>query len=356
MGLKELKRQLAEDRDRRRQERSQQLRDAYDRWLTDMEQRYPRLAQVRQEERTLLAQLYRSVLSPRAAAERQALQNRVKAIQDEKRVIWKQAGQVKPPPLYQCEKCEDKGWVVEYEDTPNGPQLARQYKCSCLKQEEMDDLFAFSRLPPKYKNASFAALDYSVYDAFASWPEIVVGNDRFTSREYAETIRDDCIGYAKALADGEYLNIVLAGAPGLGKTTIAACFANEVLRAGRVVAYVQALDLWRHRQRRETSDGVGNSLETDPLVSSELLILDDFASGETMTEFRIQEAGYIVNMRMAAQLPTVICTNRSDQELQYIFDDRFMSRIRGEYIWIDFQGPDIRYEIAQRARRLRARS
>ena len=79
----------------------------------------------------------------------------------------------------------------------------------------------------------------------------------------------------------------------------------------------------------------------DALLDCDLLIIDDLGT-EFTTPFSTSAIYNIFNSRLLANKPIILNTNLSLQELEKLYSQRFVSRIVGEAVRLDFFGKDIR--------------
>ncbi|MFH0942448.1 MAG: ATP-binding protein [Chloroflexota bacterium] len=118
--------------------------------------------------------------------------------------------------------------------------------------------------------------------------------------------------------------LVFQGENGCGKTHLAAAIANENLKAGRAVRFVVVPDFLDHlRSTFSPESKVSYDQLFEAVKTAPLLILDDF--GEQSTTAWAQEKLYqVINYRYNAQLPTVITTCLSLEEIARRFSSRFI--------------------------------
>ena len=161
-------------------------------------------------------------------------------------------------------------------------------------------------------------------------------------RKNMERNRDICVDYAYDFNEKSG-NLLLTGAPGLGKTFLSACIARVVSEKGYSVVYDTAGHVFERFEARkfsrEEDDRAAEDVER--ILQCDLLILDDL--GTEMTTAFVQSALYeIVNTRLLAGKSTIINTNLGMTELNQRYLEQVSSRIEGEYQVLIFFGEDIR--------------
>ncbi|MCX8125837.1 MAG: ATP-binding protein [Dehalococcoidia bacterium] len=120
--------------------------------------------------------------------------------------------------------------------------------------------------------------------------------------------------------------LVLQGESGSGKTHLAAAIANYQLEAGRPVLFISVSDLLdRFRAAFSPESKVSYDELFDKVKQAPLLILDGL-EGQSTTTWAQEKLYQLLNYRYNAQLPTVITTRLSLQDLADI-DDRIGSRM-----------------------------
>ena len=166
--------------------------------------------------------------------------------------------------------------------------------------------------------------------------------------EVAERNFDTCRDYANQFSPRSG-NLLLFGAPGLGKTFLSACIARIVSESGHSVVYDTASHIFGQFEsakfRRDEDDG--SDADVTRYLDCDLLIMDDL--GTEMTTAFVQSALYqIVNSRLARGKKTIINTNLRLEEIGQRYGAQIRSRLEGEYELLPFIGEDIRKLKRQR--------
>lgn len=137
-------------------------------------------------------------------------------------------------------------------------------------------------------------------------------------------------------------SLFLLGKTGVGKTHISLSIAKKVAEQGFTVAYGSLINYLRIIEKEQF--GRAENTETDTvqtLIGADLLILDDLGS-EFRTSFSESALYNIINSRINLELPTIISSNLTADELQKNYNDRIISRIFGIFTTLMFVGEDIR--------------
>lgn len=131
--------------------------------------------------------------------------------------------------------------------------------------------------------------------------------------------------------------------PGLGKTFLSSCIANELIQLGKTVLYQTApimLDQIIDAKFNKKSSNLLNEIN-----NVDLLIIDDLGT-ESKNSVTTTELFNIINSRLLNQnnkiTKTIISTNYDLKQLYNIYEERLLSRIIGNYNACYFFGDDIR--------------
>ena len=240
------------------------------------------------------------------------------ALEEERRQILVNNG-IKEP-TYDCEKCQDTGYV------------GGKY-CDCIKDKATRRYInELSKTIPIVKSR-FENFNLGYYQDV----ETENGNPQKRMTEILKL----CLNYADNFNPQESESLLFIGNTGLGKTHLSLAIAYELLVKGYDVIYGSAYNLFSAMEAEHFSEHTDISYLR--AVGCDLLIIDDLG-GEFVSPY-IQSLVYnIINTRLLAHKPTIINTNLSMSEINRIYTPRVASRLLGEYTAKRFLGSDIRQQ------------
>lgn len=219
---------------------------------------------------------------------------------------------------YFCNKCKDEGFV-------NG------VRCECMKK--LLDRYAIDEISEgcHIKTHDFSEFRLEYYD--------VRSDNGYSPREKMSQVYNYCKSYAENFPK-DNSSLFFYGKTGLGKTFLSSCIAQEVIHKGHSVLFGSISEFLRAVENEHFNRAEGDTMSA--LMNCELLILDDLGS-EFRTPFNESAVYSIINGRLNMDMPTIVSTNLSLQELDQIYNERIVSRLTGCYSPILFIGRDIRH-------------
>ena len=217
---------------------------------------------------------------------------------------------------YKCEKCLDTGYVDNE-------------KCDCYKKLESELIIDESNLKEWLKKNNFSCLSREQYQG----EEL----DKFN-----EAV-DTCHKFVNKF-DEDYYNLLFCGNVGTGKSFLAGCIVNELLKRSCKVLFINAIQLFQ-----TISSNIYDRDKTllieykQKLYNYDLLVIDDLGT-ELTNEFVRSELFDIINERILRQKALIITTNYSMTELLERYQERIFSRIEKDFIPIKLSCRNIRYQ------------
>ena len=209
--------------------------------------------------------------------------------------------------------------------------------CSCLKK-----YYAQEQIRELSRMLDIGSQSFDTFEL--DWYSPDRGSLPRSPRENAQRNLNLCRDFAARFRPGRE-NLLLFGAPGLGKTFLSACIARSVSEQGFSVVYDTAGNIFSQFETRKfqrDTQGVQEARdETRRYLTCDLLILDDLGS-ELTTQF-VQSALYeLLNTRLVGEKHTVISSNLTMEEAARRYSPQIASRLIGEYHVLHFFGDDIR--------------
>lgn len=244
-----------------------------------------------------------------------SLQKELDLLRAEKERLLQEAGY--PPDYlemhYACPDCRDTGYVG-------------RKKCRCFQKEEIRLLYSSSRLEDILAKENFSTLSMDVYDEEqrAAMPAVLN-----VCRDFVDTFPD------------AFKNLHFYGPVGTGKTFLSNCIAKELLDRGYSVIYFTAFRFFEQFSGFGNGEPGGRAAYQEPLLESDLLILDDIGT-ELANTFTVSRLFQILNERALRRRSTILSTNLSPKDFRDIYSERVFSRITSSYTLVKFIGSDIR--------------
>ncbi len=264
----------------------------------------PRLEDIERELREASANMIFAVArreNPKAACD-EAEQKREMLLSERKHLLEEQGLPEDYLELgYACDACKDTGFVQK-----NGAKSP----CTCLVRKRLMMARATSGVQ---EDERFENSDSSVFR----------DEKQLAQMHKAQEI---CMKYAQECPNPAHLNLVLMGAPGLGKTYLVNCIANRVLELGECLS-VKKVTAYNLVQGILTSIKGGDTDVAAPYVNAELLLIDDLGTEPMMNNITIEYLFSILNERQSAKKATVIATNLTLGDIQERYGERFFSRM-----------------------------
>ena len=247
------------------------------------------------------------------------------SLQRKKRQLLKEAGfpedyiDIK----YDCDKCQDTGYVGVY-------------MCDCMKKALVREAYNSSGLGKVLSTQTFDNFDLSFYSDQSD-------NTCPSERDIMANILEKSKQY---VADfglvGKESNLLFAGTTGLGKTHITTAIAKGVIDKGFDVVYDSSQNIMRafEQQRFEKDEYASN--DVNRYFECDLLIIDDLGT-EFKNSFTQSVLYNLLNTRINAGKCMIVSTNLDDTaSLLKSFDERVTSRLIGAFKFYRFAGKDIR--------------
>lgn len=197
-------------------------------------------------------------------------------------------------PHYTCPVCRDTG---VYEGR----------MCSCVGQLLIDKSFSGSGL-----NAG---------ESFEAFRHDLIADPK--EHRASERIFAFCREYAGSFPENDQPDMLLIGAPGVGKTYLLNCIGGEVLKNGHSV-----LKLTANRLVNRVMESIRDySAERPDFTIPELLLIDDLGTEPLIPNVTIETLLSLICERQDLGRATIIASNKDTATLASEYGDRIMSRL-----------------------------
>lgn len=154
-----------------------------------------------------------------------------------------------------------------------------------------------------------------------------------------------CRAYAEDFADAlrTGASLVLSGAPGTGKSHLAASVMLRVMAEGQTVQYVTCMDMIRSIRGtwRKDSERTEGSVLHELGEKLDLLVIDEIGvqygtEGEQTVVFDV------LDRRYREMRPTILISNAGKEQFREYVGDRVYDRLREVAKWVPFDWPSYR--------------
>ncbi len=162
-------------------------------------------------------------------------------------------------------------------------------------------------------------------------------------RRLLNMARRACEDFADHFPDTRFVNLLLSGSGGLGKTFLLNCVYERVISRGHSAVRITAFRMFEAMRRRCFAQD-GGDVSFDRLLDAPLLLIDDLGSEPMMKNITVEYLFTLLNERLAAGRHTLIATNLSPVQLKERYGERVSSRLldRSKGLLIQLEGKDLR--------------
>ena len=150
--------------------------------------------------------------------------------------------------------------------------------------------------------------------------------------------------YAEDFSPGITKGLIFQGRAGSGKTSLVAAIAHEIIEQKMIpIRFIEAFDLLLNIRKAYSTKTCEELDLIEKFSKCQLLVIDDLGT-EKNTDW-VQQIFYkIINDRYKLELPTIITTNLTLEELEKRLDERVTSRIVEMCKLVKM--PDINYRLS----------
>ena len=226
--------------------------------------------------------------------------------------------------IYSCPLCKDTGFV-------NGN------KCECFKSIAARQIYSNPAYMMADKTADFKYFREDYYKDNTPNGSDDAGKNALDAYSKLKNMADNF--------DTQARNFLIYGGVGVGKTFLASCLANALIKDGRSVVFLTAFRFFdifeKYTFRRDEADESTSIPSTEPLFDCDLLVIDDIGT-EVSNSFTTSKLFGCLNERILHNKATVISTNLSLDLIRATYSDRIFSRLVGSYSILNLVGEDVR--------------
>lgn len=285
----------------------------------------PEIARLREESAGLALKTMRAMVNMKTQEERvaaaESMKKRGVSINREIRVLLKRASLPENTLelQYRCNLCRDTGYVGE----------APSRFCDCFEKR--------LRLR-QFEDDSMVRMDEQTFDTFDE-NFIPEANGQ---RRRTVLAKMQCEEYANDFPKGEYLNLLLTGEGGLGKTFLLNAIFERVISRGYSAVRTTAFHMFEAMRQQHFGNVEDHEFQT--LIEAPLLLIDDLGTEPMMRNITLEYLFALLNERMAKRRHTVIATNFTPVQLNERYGERVASRLldRMRTGTVRFEGKDLR--------------
>jgi len=212
-----------------------------------------------------------------------------------------------------CNVCGDRGIYI---------MAGTAVPCNCMRQRALGNRLKTAQLTESMRRQTFARFQLHYYSR-----EQADGGRSY--RETAQLALGAAHAFVERVKSGPTAEgLLFTGRVGTGKTFLACCIANALLEAGVQVLFLVVPDyLDRIRSTYDLERPEYTELDlTEAAKWAPVLIMDDLGAHH-YTEWGRQKLYSLVNHRLNHQLPVVVTTNVSLEDLEEYLGERTTSRL-----------------------------
>lgn len=216
-------------------------------------------------------------------------------------------------PHYSCYECKDTGI--------NGSEF-----CRCFYKKLNKEVI--NNLGIKVDNShTFSNADFKLFD----------------NPQQMKTIYTKLESWCNNLPNTKYKNLMLSGAPGVGKTYLIESMCNNLINRNMYINYYTSFALSDLFLKYRTSFNENKAGMLDGILNCDVLIIDDFGSEPNIKN--TEEYFYLVfNERLAKNKSTIITTNLNLEQILVRYGERTFSRLcnKANSLTIKIDNSDLR--------------
>lgn len=289
----------------------------------------PELSRLEEARLSLIREQYRGFFQESGKEERQ---KKLAQLTREKKELLARHGYEEADllPRYHCPLCRDTG-------------LGEEGECACYG-EILNSLTGSQSLSAR--GASFDDFSLDWYDDKKPLPAF---GDR-TERRLMEMNLEAARRFV-ARFDTEKGNLFMTGPVGTGKTLLCRILSEEIRKKGYEVCLLTAQEFFDAAEEKLFDREGGASFSMEQINRAALLVIDDLGTEFTSRRLAQNALFTLINERKLKGQATIISSNLGLGEIGDLYLPRVLSRLAGDYMQLEFVGPDLRLMQKKKAMR-----
>ncbi len=210
---------------------------------------------------------------------------------------------------YKCKKCKDTGIIGEE-------------KCKCYKQN----------------------LTNLILKELKITKPTTINIDKVIAPKGLESEYKTLKLYSEKFPNTKFLNIIIGGKTGAGKTYVANYISQIIATRGYTTLFLTSTDLNNIFIKMHIND-YEKSVYFDILSSVDLLVIDDIGTEPIYNNITLEYLNSLISSRLNKNKPFIITTNLSPIEIKERYTERFFSRIydKSKSVYFEFNTRDLRF-------------
>lgn len=205
--------------------------------------------------------------------------------------------------------------LTDYQRALDEERSAEQRAADAVaeKQAEIAARLGYAAIPPRFADQTFDTFPGTTAEAKATCNLL---------RSYANTFR--------SINRPAGISILLLGGTGTGKTGLAICVANTIIRTqGMTAAYMKAYGAVRHQRDTWGRKGKTELEALQDLIDPDLLVLDEVGSS-VGTAAEMAMLFEVIDGRYSDKKPTILVSNLALPELRSFLGSRILDRFNDD--------------------------
>lgn len=207
---------------------------------------------------------------------------------------------------YECADCKDTGFAGEGSKT----------FCHCLTNRLAKSMISSQNLNVQ---ATFENFDESIFP-----DKNKIDSEGRSQKEHILHVKSRAVKWCEAFPQTSRQQALLMGATGVGKSYLAGCIANEIIKKGYSVVNCTASGI--NEAMFKVINERDNSL-IQIFKTCDLLIIDDLGVESMIKNVTIETLYDVIEYRLANNGHTIFCTNLNAPAIEKKYGYRLSSRI-----------------------------